>query len=160
MPQKDSRNCKRLAYRWGHESPSRYGGYACARDRASKQSHHTTRRTYDDAILLAGLFPARRRREQERETLAESFREHVERWKNDTGHLSSIARMTTHPSYLRIIGFGEDGLPLILKELKERPDHWLVALNAITGEDPAPEGATLREAVAAWINWGERKGFC
>ena len=88
------------------------------------------------------------------------FRELVERWKNETGHLSSVARMTSHPSYLRIIGFGREGLPLILKELRERPDHWLVALNAITGEDPSPDGANFLEAVAAWIKWGESRGFC
>jgi hypothetical protein len=93
-------------------------------------------------------------------SMARLFHEHAERWKNETGHLSSVTWMTTHPSYLRVIGFGQDVLPLILKELKEHPDHWLVALNAITREDPAPEAATFREAVATWIKWGERRGFC
>jgi len=55
---------------------------------------------------------------------------------------------------------GKLAVPLLLKELKERPDHWLVALNAITGEDPAPEDANFSEAVAAWIKWGKSKEFC
>jgi hypothetical protein len=88
------------------------------------------------------------------------FDEQVKRWKDETGHLSSVTRMIAHPSYLRIIGFGRDALPLILRELRERPDHWFVALNAITGEDPAPEGANFREAAAAWIKWGETRGLC
>lgn len=36
--------------------------------------------------------------------------------------------------------------PSILRELHTHRDYWLVALNAITGEDHAPEGATLPEA--------------
>jgi hypothetical protein len=87
------------------------------------------------------------------------FNEHAERWRNETGHLSSVTKMIAHPSYLRIIGFGPDAIPLLLEELKARPDHWLVALNAITGKDPAPEGATFKEAVTAWIKWGESEGY-
>jgi hypothetical protein len=67
--------------------------------------------------------------------------------------------MTAHPSYRRIMGMGREALPLLLRELSERPDHWLVALNAITGEDPAPEGGTFTEAVHAWLAWGAEKGY-
>ena len=54
---------------------------------------------------------------------------------------------------------GREALPLILQELKERPDHWLVALNAITGEDPAPAEGTFNDAVDAWLAWGAEKGY-
>ncbi len=67
--------------------------------------------------------------------------------------------MVMHPSYLRIIGMGRDILPLLFKEVDERPDHWLVALNAITGQDPAPIGSTFDEAVAAWLGWGRKYGY-
>jgi hypothetical protein len=30
---------------------------------------------------------------------------------------------------------GRDILPFLFRELSERPDHWLVALSAITGEE-------------------------
>lgn len=87
------------------------------------------------------------------------FKSHVERWKRATIHASSLSKMTTHPSYRRLMGMGRDILPFLLRELSERPDHWLVALNAITGEDPAPAGSTFTKAVDAWLAWGRRKGY-
>jgi hypothetical protein len=35
------------------------------------------------------------------------------------------------------MGMGKDGLPLLFQELSNHPDHWLVALNAMTGIDPS-----------------------
>jgi hypothetical protein len=67
--------------------------------------------------------------------------------------------MIAHPSYLRIIGMGPVILPFLFKELKERPDHWLVALNSITGKDPAPIGSTFDMAVEAWLRWGREHGY-
>jgi type I restriction enzyme M protein len=91
--------------------------------------------------------------------LALEFKAHVEKWRKETQHTSSITKMISHPSYRRIMGMGRDALPLIFAELKERPDHWLVALSAITGEDPVPENSTFNEAAEAWLAWGEKKGF-
>jgi len=87
------------------------------------------------------------------------FQEHVEMWKADTEHYSSVTKMILHPSYRRIMGMGPAVLPILLRELRERPDHWLVALNAITGIDPAPEKSTFDEAVGAWLQWGVRQGY-
>ncbi len=87
------------------------------------------------------------------------FKAHVDKWKRATLHSSSLTKMITHPSYLRIMGMGPAVLPLLLKELKERPDHWIVALNAITGKDPAPPGSTFEEAVDAWVRWGQTGGY-
>ena len=83
------------------------------------------------------------------------FRSLVEIWRKDTRNSSSLARMIMHPAYLRIIGFGPSVAPLLLQELRDRPDHWLVALKATTGADPAPEGSTFTEAVQAWLAWGQ-----
>lgn len=69
-------------------------------------------------------------------------------------------KMVAHPSYLRVIGMGRAVLPLLMKELRDCPDHWLVALNAITGEDPAAEKASFQGAVTAWVSWGESRGLC
>jgi hypothetical protein len=89
----------------------------------------------------------------------EEFKAHVEKWRTDTRHSSSMNKMIAHPSYRRIMGMGRDVLPLLLKELSERPDHWIVALNAITGEDPASHDSTFNEAVDAWLAWGREKGY-
>jgi hypothetical protein len=91
--------------------------------------------------------------------LALEFKAHVEKWRQETQHTSSMTKMIAHPSYRRIMGMGRDALPLIFHELKERPDHWLVALNAITGEDPVPADSKFNEAVEAWLAWGEEKGY-
>ena len=87
------------------------------------------------------------------------FKAHVEKWRKETQHTSSLTKMIAHPSYRRIMGMGSDVLPLMLRELKERPDHWLVALNAITGEDPVPADSKFNEAVDVWLAWGVEKGY-
>lgn len=91
--------------------------------------------------------------------LESKFYKLVEKWRNDTRHTSSIKKMVEHPSYKEIIGLGVGVLPLLFQELNEHREHWLVALNAITGKDPAPPGCTFREAVDAWLRWGREKGY-
>jgi hypothetical protein len=87
------------------------------------------------------------------------FRAQADQWRRDTLHTSSLTKMILHPSYLRIIGMGRSALPFLFQELAERPDHWLVALNAITGQDPAATGSTFDEAVTAWLDWGRRHSY-
>lgn len=152
-----SERCGKREYQHSPKVDKKGYVYAQVRANLSGRARHFER-GYIIARHLAEVIAGRRRDDDS--VPEQLFREQVERWKNETGHLSSITKMTSHPSYLRIIGFGREGLPLILQELRERPDHWLVALNAITGEDPAPDGASFREAVAAWIKWGESKGYC
>ncbi len=91
--------------------------------------------------------------------LESKFAQLVERWRQETALLSNVHRIILHPAYQRIIGFGPDAIPLILRELAHRPGHWFWALHSITGEDPAPSGATFKEAVDAWLNWGRAKGY-
>src|SRR5579872_676049 len=91
--------------------------------------------------------------------LADEFRSLAQKWQRDTKHMSSLSKMFSHPSYRRIMGMGRAALPLLLAELQQHPDHWLVALNAITGEDPAPKDSNFDGAVQAWIAWGREKGI-
>ncbi|HEX8662553.1 MAG TPA: glycosyltransferase family 2 protein [Beijerinckiaceae bacterium] len=82
-------------------------------------------------------------------------------WRNGRGATSSARAMSAHPAYLRIIGMGERAVPLILADLQHEPDHWFVALHAITGANPVPEEARgrLPQMAQAWIQWGERNGY-
>jgi len=110
---------------------------------------------------VTDLLEAQRRDE---EALSKAFQEHVERWKSDTMHWSSVTRMIAHPSYLRVIGLARRGCPgdierLLLRELQAEPDHWFAALSAIAGEDPVTEDQNFDEAVEAWLEWGRRKGY-
>jgi len=67
--------------------------------------------------------------------------------------------MTRHPAYQQIIALGPPVIPLILRELRERPDHWFWALNAITGEDPVGPEDDFDQAVEAWLRWGRERGY-
>jgi hypothetical protein len=80
-------------------------------------------------------------------------------WRDETAHLSSIHAIVSHPCYLQIIGLGYSAVPLLLAELRDCPDHWFVALSAITGENPVPpedSGHVLRMA-EHWLRWGRRR---
>lgn len=59
--------------------------------------------------------------------------------------------MAMHPAYQQIIGMGREAVPLILRDLQRRPDHWCWALAHITGEDPVPA-----EVAEAWLDWGRQ----
>jgi hypothetical protein len=83
----------------------------------------------------------------------------VARWKADTGMSSLVRQQVQHPAYQQIIRMGQRVVPLILSEMRSRPDHWFWALHAITGEQPASPGATFAEATEAWLTWGRARGL-
>jgi hypothetical protein len=79
-------------------------------------------------------------------------------WYGERGITSSITEMVMCPSYLGIIGMGERALPLIIQQLKSEgndPDHWFVALQAITNVNPVPQEAhgDMAAMAQAWIRW-------
>ena len=88
------------------------------------------------------------------------FNDLAEKWRRETGMMSSLEDKFLHPAYLRIIGMGKDAIPLILEEMKQRPGHWFCALKAITGENPMrPDHAgNLNQMTEDWLAWGERNG--
>jgi len=87
------------------------------------------------------------------------FSELAQRWRSETAAHSVLQKKVLHPAYQRIIGLGPAVIPLILRELKREPSHWFWALNAITGEDPAPVGSTFEQAADAWLTWGHARGY-
>ena len=56
---------------------------------------------------------------------------------------------------------GPRALPLILKELEQRPNHWFWALRALTQENPVlPEHrGAIAEMTQDWLNWARAKGL-
>jgi len=100
---------------------------------------------------------------QQREKLAALralFEQHAKKWRSETEHLSSVHQMVLHPSYQRIIGMGDDVVPLLIDELKKNPDHWFWALHAITGATPVPEAdrGRIKKMADHWINWAKSVG--
>lgn len=85
-----------------------------------------------------------------------------DQWKRETAHLGRVERRAMHPAYQHIIGMGPDAVPLILDELRRRPDDWFWALHAITDADPVlPEcHGRMTEMANAWIRWGVENGYC
>lgn len=94
---------------------------------------------------------------------AESVEQHFQRlaaaWRAETGHLSSLTAMTNHPAYQEIIRLGPAVMPSLLRDLQKEPEHWFVALRAITGAQPvlhADRGQIDRMA-DAWLNWAKER---
>jgi hypothetical protein len=82
-------------------------------------------------------------------------------WEADTAHLSSITEIAMHPAYQQIIGMGPIAIPLILSEMKKKPDHWFWALKSITGEDPVLQEnrGQILQMTKAWLRWGIEQGY-
>jgi len=93
------------------------------------------------------------------QTDVEKFQALVEAWRQEVQFLSSVTEMSLHPAYQRIIGMGASVLPLLLRELENRPDHWFWALTAITGVDPVqPEDRGRIEKMSeSWLKWGKEQ---
>src|SRR5260370_34672396 len=95
------------------------------------------------------------------ETLEERFRRLKATWIAETAYLSSSTDISNHPAFLEIVSLGEAVVPLILRDLDQRPRFWAWALSQITGANPVPESdrrnvAKMREA---WLRWGREKGY-
>ena len=55
------------------------------------------------------------------ETLEQRFRRLESLWTADTGHLSSTTKIVNHAAFQEIISLGLDVIPLLLRDLQERP---------------------------------------
>lgn len=92
------------------------------------------------------------------------FQSLAKQWRQERGAMSSITQMSSLPSYQKIIGMGEEALPMILAEIKaegEEPDQWFWALRALTDTNPVqPEDqGNFSKMAAAWLKWGESEGY-
>jgi hypothetical protein len=89
------------------------------------------------------------------------FHELVAVWKRERGPHSSSALLAAHPVYQEIIDMGPKVMPLLLRELEARPDHWFRALHALTGADPVPEHSRgrIREMANAWLSWAREHEY-
>jgi hypothetical protein len=89
------------------------------------------------------------------------FRRHVAQWEDECKFLSSSTDRTKHEAYQAIISMGRQVLPLLLREMIERPNQWSAALVAICGENPVPPDARgdLSKVTAAWQKWALERGL-
>ena len=86
------------------------------------------------------------------------FKSLCDEWCEKTAGLPRVADKLNHETYQRIIGWGEEALPHILADLRDRdePRHWFEALHQITGADPVPREnrGNLKKMAEAWVQWG------
>ena len=91
----------------------------------------------------------------------ETFERLADEWERGRPRGADVAQMTQHPAYQRIIAMGEPAVPWLLQRLAEKPNHWFVALNAITGARPVPPESRgrVKEMAQAWLDWGRQNGY-
>ena len=94
-------------------------------------------------------------------SVQENFERLADEWEENRPRGADIEQITNHPAYQGIIALGEPAVPWILRRLAEKPDHWFVALNAITGARPVPPESRgrVKEMTQAWLNWGREQGY-
>lgn len=91
----------------------------------------------------------------------ENFKHLAERWKEETASTPIASQKFDHPAYREIIGLGSDAIPLLLEELREKPNYyWFFALRKLTNADPVkPEHYGKLELMAQdWLEWAKENG--
>jgi len=109
--------------------------------------------TLQDFITAFPLMPSAR--------LEMDFEQLASKWKRETAVFSSDAQKMDHPSIRSVLRMGKAAIPLILRELENRPAWWFGVLQTLTGSDPVPPNkkGLLDESAAAWVAWGKENGY-
>jgi hypothetical protein len=89
--------------------------------------------------------------------LESKFNALVKTWQQETAGCSLTTRRYAHRAYQSILVLGPAVVPLILRELQERPDWWFEALKALTNQDPTKPTDNFHNAVKAWIRWAQEQ---
>jgi hypothetical protein len=99
--------------------------------------------------------------DQPTETFEERFRRLEAAWTAATGYLSSSTDIVEHRAFQEIIQMGEGVVPLMLRDLQERPRLWVWALPEITGANPvsASDAGNIARMSEAWLRWGREHGY-
>ena len=92
---------------------------------------------------------------------AVQFDEFADKWRKEIGGESSLTNITSNINYLRIISLGKSVVPLIIEQLKLKPEPWFVALRAITGELNVGKEhpGNFRKIAQCWIEWFNKSEY-
>lgn len=86
----------------------------------------------------------------------------AEWWHEGTDALSSLNQKAAHRAHRRIVAMGEQVVPYILEDLRDRGGHWEMTLAEITHESPPiPTGYPMNALGTreAWLQWGRDQGL-
>jgi len=89
------------------------------------------------------------------------FEYYKEIWQRETLLSSSTTEMINHSAYQHIISLGKDVVPLLLRDMLQKNNHWFEALHKITGEDPVPKEhwGKIQQMIQDWIQWAKDKNI-
>jgi hypothetical protein len=95
------------------------------------------------------------------DTVEKRFRQLQADWEKETAYLSSYSDIVAHPAFREIVRMGDLVVPLMLRDLEERPRLWVWALPEITGVNPVPpaDAGKIAKMSEAWLNWGKARGY-
>jgi hypothetical protein len=94
-------------------------------------------------------------------TLEQRFREQSDKWHRETQHFSSPGQRTIHPSYLAIMGMGNDNpreiIKLMLRDMQQNRRPWFLALSYLAKDNPVrqSDAGKTDKMIKAWVNWGK-----
>ena len=89
------------------------------------------------------------------EALKQRFNRLRDAWREESFFSSKHGAMLSSSAYLSIIAMGKDALPFIFNEMRQQPEHWFIALNAITGINPVKKEnrGDINAMTQDWLNW-------
>jgi hypothetical protein len=99
--------------------------------------------------------------ETDTQKIKKRFEMLADHWRQETDFLSSPKRITDNDNYHSIISLGNQVIPYILLDLKERGGFWYLALRILSGEDPVhhEDRGDIKKMTASWLSWGRKKGY-
>jgi hypothetical protein len=126
------------------------------RQEISLQSFYRALTSEDKALLRQAKVTA-----DPQPTLAERFREQSDKWHKETQHFSSPGQRTIHPSYLAIMGMGNENpqevIKLMLRDMQQNRRPWFLALSYLAKDNPVKQSDAGKtdKMIKAWVNWGK-----
>lgn len=93
------------------------------------------------------------------------FRELADRWRDETGMLSSVTKILKHPAYLEILRMAKADkaamLPLVLRELQDTKGLWFDLLRTVAPETPVTDDirSDPKRVREAWLRWGQQNNY-
>jgi hypothetical protein len=94
-------------------------------------------------------------------TLEEQFRRLEATVLDEVEDISCQAEVIHHPAFREILSLGAAVVPLMLRDLDERPRLWVWALPELTGADPVSptEVGKITHMSLAWLRWARENGY-
>lgn len=84
---------------------------------------------------------------------------YYDKWMKQIAFTSNIHSIVENVNFQRIVALGNDAIPVILEQLREKPSVLVWAMNLITGVKISNTNLTINEASNAWVKWGISRGI-